>query len=70
VIRGIYEDSSGGIKHFYAHDPYTYINDLQYSEQDLRKLIALPDNTPEWVQKYRDQRVGSDPAYILTVQGD
>jgi hypothetical protein len=70
VIRGISEDSSGGTRYFYAYDPFIYINDLKYSESDLRKLIALPDNTLAWVYKYGNQKVGSDPAYILTVQGD
>jgi hypothetical protein len=70
VIRGIYEDSSGGTRHFWVHDPAYYLTNHEYTEADLRKLMALPDNTPAWVQKYGKQTVGSDPAYILTVQGD
>jgi hypothetical protein len=47
-----------------------FTSGLSYNESDLRKLIALPTNTPAWVQKYGNQKVGSEPAYILTVQGD
>jgi hypothetical protein len=70
VIRGIYQESSGKDRYFFAYDPYSYIDKLKYREQDLQKLIALPDSTPEWVYKYGNPIAGSDPAYILTVQGD
>jgi hypothetical protein len=69
VIRGISEESAGGIRRFWIHDPGAY-SDVSYSESDLRKLMALPYNTPAWVYNYGYQKVGSDPAYILTVQGD
>jgi hypothetical protein len=69
VIRGIYEESSGGTRRFYVYDPAIY-RDRIYSESDLRKLIALPYNTPAWIERYGNQKVGYEPAYILTVQGD
>jgi hypothetical protein len=71
VIRGVYEeDRSGGIRRFMVYDPASYLRNLSYTEADLRKLMALPDNTPEWVYKYGNQKTGENPAYILMVQGD
>jgi hypothetical protein len=70
VIKGISEDSSGGTRHFVIYDPMFYSENTKYTEANLRKLMALPDNTPAWVYKYGYREVGSDPAYILTVQGD
>jgi hypothetical protein len=69
VIRGIYNNASG-TRYFYVYDPYVYMRDLKYSESDLRKLIAMPANASAWVYKYGNYKVGSDPAYVLTVQGD
>jgi hypothetical protein len=70
VIKGIVEETSGGTRYFYVHDPDTFLNDLKYNESDLRKLMALPYNTPAWVYNYGYKKAGTDPAYILTVQGD
>jgi hypothetical protein len=70
VIKGISETTSGGKRNFMVNDSAVYYDDLTYSESDLRKLIAMPANAPEWVYKYGNQKVGLDPAYILTVQGD
>jgi hypothetical protein len=70
VIKGIYEDSSGGTRHFLIHDPSYFMTDYEYNEVALRQLIALPYNTPAWVYNYGYQTVGAEPAYILTVQGD
>jgi hypothetical protein len=72
VIKGIYEDKSGGKRNFLIHDPGNYFNNsLSYSEDNLRTLIALPGNAPAWVYDYGSQTQGSvDPAYILMVQGD
>jgi hypothetical protein len=70
VIKGIFEESSGGIRHFDVHDPDTYTNSTD-SEAGLRTLIAMPDNAPVWVYDYGSQTTGSvNPAYILMVQGD
>jgi hypothetical protein len=69
VIKGIYNDALGA-RYFYVYDPDTFLNNLNYSESDLRKLMALPGNTDAWVQKYGNYKVGGEPAYILTVQGD
>lgn len=70
VIMGISEESPGGTRYFSVYNPGIYIGGLKYSEQDLQKLIALPRNTPAWVYYYGNPIVGSDPAYVLTVQGD
>jgi hypothetical protein len=70
VIRGIYESSSGGTRNFLIYDPSAYYANLSYSEDNLRKLIAMPYNTPAWVYNYGNPITGSNPAYGLTVQGD
>jgi hypothetical protein len=71
VIKGIKEGSAGGIRYFMAFDPAVYLNTLEYTEENLRSLIALPQNTkPEWVYRYGKDITGNDPAYIIKVQGD
>jgi hypothetical protein len=70
VIKGI-SDNTSGTRYFTVYDPaLAYTEGVTFTESNLRKLIALPHNTPVWVEKYGNQKVGYDPAYILTVQGD
>jgi hypothetical protein len=71
VIRGIREDRAGGTRYFMVYDPAVYSSALEYTEEDLRSLIALPGNTyPPWVYNYGQYITGGDPAYIIKVQGD
>jgi hypothetical protein len=75
VIRGIKEDSSGGIRRFSVHDPGDPTYPLEYTEDQLLYLMALTGGTnPPWVYAYGtavvDPVYRRDPAYILTVEGD
>ncbi|MDR0721692.1 MAG: hypothetical protein LBF75_02695, partial [Treponema sp.] len=74
VIRGIKETSSG-TRYFYAHDPGDSVYPLEYTEGELRFIMALSGTTnPRWVYDYGrgvvDPVYRREPAYILTVQGD
>lgn len=74
VIRGIRENGSGGTRYFLVYDPWLYSRNLEYTEENLLKLMALPSNTkPKWVYDYGTENVTPKwdiPAYILKVQGD
>jgi hypothetical protein len=70
VITGINETNSGDVRYFSVYNPADRNFPIKYTEENLRTLIALPDNTPAWVHKYGNRKVVQDPAYILTVQGD
>ncbi|MDR2634121.1 MAG: hypothetical protein LBC51_10970 [Treponema sp.] len=74
VIRGIKETSSG-TRYFYAYDPGDPDYPLEYTEAELRYIMALSGTTnPRWVYDYgrdvADPLYRREPAYILKVQGD
>ena len=73
-IRGIKEASSG-TRYFYAYDPGDTVYPLEYTEAELRFIMALSGTTdPTWVYDYgrdvADPLYRREPAYILKVQGD
>jgi hypothetical protein len=72
VVKGLREVNS--IRYFSVYDPWQFLDKLEYTEENLLKLKALPSNTkPEWVYDYGIENVNPKwgiPAYILKVQGD
>jgi hypothetical protein len=75
VIRGVREDGSGN-RYFSVYDPADALSSpLEYKEADLRYIVALPYNTPEWVYRYGNSYLdplyyAEEPAYMLTVEGE
>jgi hypothetical protein len=73
VIRGIRESSS--TRYFSVYNPADSVYPLEYTEKELMSIMTLSGATdPPWVYEYACNIVyppyRTDPAYILTVQGD